>query len=151
MGHFWNYNKKVYDFPKNEAHPSSHSYGREKLNIVGNIWFLCSLKINKKNYMKKTPYEKWYFVRHIHMMLVKLIGVDVMNDNYEVNIKTLIPILVEVNFLCLLTYTLIHYRNEPFKALIATPPIGILIPVSLFEFRIEMSLIFQSINWLSVK
>lgn len=84
--------------------------------------------------MRKSPYEKWNFVYRFHISMVKLIGVAVVEDDYKVNVKTFIPIYVEVNFLCLLTYTLIHYRNEPFNALIATPSIGILIPVRLFAF-----------------
>lgn len=107
--------------------------------ITANIWLLFSFKTIKQNYMRKSPYEKWYFIRNIHATLVKLVGVDVMNDNFKVNIRTLIPIYVEVNYLCLLTYTLIYYRNEPFKALIATPSMGILIPVSLFWVKIHFT------------
>lgn len=83
--------------------------------------------------MEKTPYEKWNFVRQFNVKVIKLIGVAVVEHDFKVTLRTLIPIYIELNFLCLLTYTLIHYRNEPFKALVATPPIGILIPVHLLN------------------
>lgn len=94
--------------------------------------------------MEKNPYEKYYFVRDIHATLLNLVGVDIADENYKMNVRTLIPIYVEVNYLSLLVYTLIHYRNEPFKALIATPAAGILIPVNLFRFH-SMCELYMSI------
>lgn len=89
--------------------------------------------------MKKTPYEKWNFVRRFNVIMIDMIGAAVVEHDFKVTLKTLIPIYIEANFVCLLLYTLIHYRNEPFKGLVATPPIGVLIPVRLFEIvlRIE--------------
>lgn len=80
--------------------------------------------------MALNPYEKWYFLRDIHAHMVKLVGCETMESDYRISIRTLIPIYVEVNYVTLLTYTLIYYRHDLFHALIATPSAGILIPVS---------------------
>lgn len=94
------------------------------------INFFLRLKKAKQKYMTLNPYEKWYFLRKIHTHMVKLVGCEVMEEDFKINVNTLIPIYVEVNYLTLLTYTLIYYRNDLFHALIATPSVGILIPVS---------------------
>lgn len=88
------------------------------------------LKTIKQTYMEKNPYDKCQFVYNFHANLVNLVGLHVVDRDYKMNARTLIPIYVEVNYLSLLIYTLIHYRNEPFMALIATPAAGFLIPVS---------------------
>lgn len=90
--------------------------------------------------MEKNPYDKCQFVLDIHTTLVNIVGLHVVDKAYKMNVRTLIPIYVEVNYLSLLIYTLIHYRNEPFKALIATPSAGILIPVSSLQFQFDMDL-----------
>lgn len=86
----------------------------------------------KREYMALNPYEKWYFLRKIHTQMVKLVGCEVMESDFQISINSLIPIYVEVNYVTLLTYTLIYYRNDLFHALIATPSAGILIPVSFY-------------------
>lgn len=115
----------------------------EKTSLERFIFFfsiLFRLKRFKQTYMEKNPYEKCYFVRDIHAYLVNLVGLHVVDVNYKMSIKSFISIYVEVNYLSLLVYTVIYYRNEPFKALIATPAAGFLIPVSLFGFNFEMAL-----------
>lgn len=94
--------------------------------------------------MEKSPYDKCRFVYDIHASLVNLVGLHVVDKNYKMNVRTLIPIYVEVNYLSLLIYTLIHYKNEPFKALIATPAAGIIIPVSLLQIFYGTIVILKS-------
>lgn len=84
----------------------------------------------KQNYMEKNPFEKSYFIFELNRILVDLVGLRIADKDYKVNARTFIPIYVEINYFCLLFYTLYHYRHDPVNALIATPHAGILIPVS---------------------
>lgn len=85
----------------------------------------------KEQFMAKTPLDKWKFFRKMHILILRLVGVQFMVEDYKINVFTIIPILLEANYYVLLVYTLYHYRNEPFKALIPTPFLGIFVPVSL--------------------
>lgn len=95
------------------------------------------LKNIKHNFSSQSPLEKWKFFRQIHFILLRLIGLEFMDENYKMNIKTLIPIYLEVKYYVLLIYTLYHYRNEPFKALISTLFVGIFVPVSLSILKLK--------------
>lgn len=56
-----------------------------------------------------------------------------MTPTYRPSLKTLIPAYLISNYLGLLIYTLYYYRNDPFRALQATPASGLYIPVSSIE------------------
>lgn len=81
--------------------------------------------------MAKSPLEKWRSFRQLHCFILRLIGVEFMEDDYKMSVNILIPIYLEANYYILLIYTLYHYRHEPFKALTPTPFLAIFVPVSL--------------------
>lgn len=85
----------------------------------------------KLNYLAKSPLEKWHFVRQINYYLFKIIGVDFMEKKYKVNILTLIPILLVLNYYVLLIYTWYYYRHNMYRALISSPALGTFIPCTI--------------------
>lgn len=99
---------------------------------INNIKF--RLKNMKRNLLAMNPHEKWKLFRRIHLIILKKIGTGFMDESYKVNVKTIIPIFLEVSHYILLIYTLYHYRNKPFNALISTTYLGIFAPVSLFPY-----------------
>lgn len=86
----------------------------------------------KQNYFAKSPLEKWDFVCQIQIVLLKIFGLQILDDKFEAHFRTLIPFYLLFNYGGLLVYTLIYYRNDPLKALISTTPLGLYAPVSFF-------------------
>lgn len=71
----------------------------------------------KAEYLAKSPLDKWLFIRKINIFLLQLVGAQLMEADYKLNFKTLIPLYLMLNYLSLLTYTLFYYRHTPFRAL----------------------------------
>lgn len=84
----------------------------------------------KQKYLAKSPLTKWIYVRQLNVFLMKLVGVEFMESNYEFNWKTWIPMYLGVNFFGLMVYTGYYYSNQPFRALQPTVITGIMVPVS---------------------
>lgn len=75
------------------------------------------------------PFEKWIFIRELHSTVLKIVGAQFMDQNYRIHLNTCLPIFIQFNYYSLLFYTLFYYRNEPQRALMATPIMGFFIPV----------------------
>lgn len=97
---------------------------------------ILRLKNVKQNFAAMTPLEKWKFVRKIHWFLLRVVGVEFMDRNYRISIRSTIPIYLQANYYILLVYTLFYYRYKPLKGLIATPALGFYVPVSEFKLII---------------
>lgn len=85
----------------------------------------------KRSFLAKRPHEKWMFIRQIHYHMCKVVGVEFMKCNYKMNINTIIPLYLQVDYYVLLVYSMFYYKNEPIKVLMATTILGFFIPVSL--------------------
>lgn len=85
----------------------------------------------KQKILKKSPLEKYLMVRRLNMFLLRLIGVDIMDEGYKFRFETWIPMYLVLNYFSLMFYTLYYYRNEPFRAIQSTPTSGQVLPVLL--------------------
>lgn len=112
-------------------------YGKKaqfiKMGALRNIKRFCfNFKDFKREYLAKSPLEKWFFVRSVNVFAFEVIGTQFMKDDYKIHFQTFIPLYLMVNYFSLLIYTLFYYRNEPFRALQSTPMCGLMVPVSFF-------------------
>lgn len=96
----------------------------------------------KQNYFAKSPLEKWDFVRQIQIILLKMFGLQILDSKFKAHFGTLLPFYLLFNYGGLLVYTLIYYRKDPLKALIATPPLGIYAPVSYLNLVVKFMFYF---------
>lgn len=80
--------------------------------------------------MGKNPRGKWLAYRRINIIIMKIIGSHFMEPGFKLQLISWIPLGLVLNYSILLIYTLYYYRNEPFKALQATPAAGLIIPVN---------------------
>lgn len=94
------------------------------------LWYFRFAK-RKQEYLQKSPLEKWRYVRQFHSWLGSLVGCAFMDSDYKVTFKTLCPSVLLADYLILLVYTVNLYRNNLVRALMATPAVGIMGPVSL--------------------
>lgn len=81
-------------------------------------------KSPKQRYLEKTPYEKWLFVRNINVFMLGVVGCEVVEPNYKPNLKTLIPMYMQVNYFVLLAYTCYYYWDKPFFPLVGSAASG---------------------------
>lgn len=103
----------------------------------------------KKEYLGKSPHEKWFFVRKINSLMLIVFGCEFMEANYKPSIRSLTPVYLIANYFGLLVYTLYYYRNDPFRALEPTPAAGLYLPVCLannLSLRIYIKLIIFFFN-----
>lgn len=84
----------------------------------------------KEDYLAKSPRGKWWVIRQSHCFMTKVIGCQVMQADFKLNINTLVPLYVQVNFYLLVLYTWYYYRNDLINALLVTPIFGLIVPVS---------------------
>lgn len=78
----------------------------------------------------KSPIEKWTFVSRFTSYLYKIIGVNFMDEDFKITWKFIIPVYLQVSFVCLLTYTIFYYRKKPFDIIKVAPAVAIFFPVS---------------------
>lgn len=96
--------------------------------------------------MAKSPLEKWLFYRRIHSGLLKIIGVEFMEEDYRINALTFIPIFMQVLYYILMIYSMYYYRNQPKIAILSTILIGFFIPVSKKGWRFIKDFIKNVLN-----
>lgn len=85
----------------------------------------------KKEYLAKSPHDKWFFVRNINTFMLTLFGCEFMEANYKFSIRSMTVVYLMVNYFGLLIYTLYYYWNDPYRALESTPASGVYLPVGL--------------------
>lgn len=81
-------------------------------------------------YLNKSPLEKWTLVRQWHKSLAEYIGCCFMESNFKVTLRTCLPAIVIADFSIMILYNTVHYRNTPIKAIMGTPVLGVICPVS---------------------
>lgn len=114
---------------------NSHIFSVRETDFVKQTFFLnlfCRLFNLKDEYLAKSPYKKWLFVRNGLAFVLSTCGCNALDPHYKTSFRALINVYVFLNYFGLLIYTLYYYRDDPFRALQATAPIGFMAPVSLF-------------------
>lgn len=89
--------------------------------------------------MKKSPLDKWLFVRKINVWMFKVGGCVFMEPNFKPSFLTLIPAWVQLNYYILAIYTIYYYLDDPKRALVATIPLGRYVPVRSSTFNLLLS------------
>lgn len=98
------------------------------IEIIRNI--TRKYKWLKVNYLRKTPREKWIFLRNIGVFLTRITGVAVLDPNYKIRWYSYIPITLFVDLFASLIYTLWYFADDPLRSIQAVPLIlGVLAPV----------------------
>lgn len=83
----------------------------------------------KREYLAKSPRGKWEFIRDINIIPMNFIGTEYMEPNFRINWKTVIPPFIGLEYTLAMSYTLHYHKDNPLKAMQATPLLGIVIPV----------------------
>lgn len=91
-------------------------------------FILFRFKHLEQNYLASCPFEKWNFVRGIHMSAARIIVCDFVEDDYKLTLRSWLPTPL-ADYIILLMNTLYFFRNDPVRGLMATPAIGIVFPV----------------------
>lgn len=89
----------------------------------------------KLNYLKKNPFEKYLVFRSIIIFLMRIFGCSIILDDFEITVVTIFPGFLVFDYFILMLYTVFRYREQPFRALQATPIFGIVFPVILSNFQ----------------
>lgn len=86
-----------------------------------------SLKIE---YLNRSPKGKWLFMMNICELILKSIGLNSLDPNFKMTWLFYVAGVVIVSVFSSYIYTILHFIDSPMKGFLATPMIGILIPVS---------------------
>lgn len=128
-----NWQRKWFQNQYNTSSQSETTKNNVKsIEMIGKINFklFFSLFKLKQIFLSKNPHEKWIYVRRFNIFLMEFIGCQFMEANYVLHFQTWVQMYISFNYFTLLIYTLFYYRNDPFRALQATPMCGLMIPVS---------------------
>lgn len=77
-----------------------------------------------------SPFEKYDVVYQFNVLVYKLYGVEFMDPNLRLTLRSWIPAYLQANYYGLLAYSIFYYRNDPINLLKATPAAGVMVPVS---------------------
>lgn len=85
----------------------------------------------KQKYMLKTPCEKWELIRVISASSLQFVGCEMMNKDYKLSVRSMIPGYLGLNYVLSMLYALYYYqsKNNPLKAMQSTPLLAIIVPV----------------------
>lgn len=84
----------------------------------------------KEDYLARSPRGKWIYVRNFGIVLLKSVGIPVLDPNFKVWWYSYVSFVLLFNFLTSLFYTIWYYSDNPARAYLATPILGVVIPVS---------------------
>lgn len=87
-------------------------------------------KTLKREYLARTPREKWKFVRNVGRFLLIVVGVPVLNAKFYLDWYSFVPLAAIIDFFASTLYTFWHLADEPIKALLPISCFGIVIPVN---------------------
>lgn len=91
---------------------------------------LVWLKERKRRFSKKSPYQKFIFVRDCNNMLLSVVGCNFMHPKYRKSVLTLIPATLIVDYFALMFYTIYYYREHTLQALRSTTLASLILPVN---------------------
>lgn len=110
----------------------------EKIDFQIFQWFF-RLKNLKREYLAKTPLEKWRYICGINAGLGKIIGCDYVALNYKLSWRSFVPVPILLDYFISCLYTMYSFRDDPVRSLMSTPVIAIIIPVCCFTLFIQFS------------
>lgn len=84
----------------------------------------------KRNYLNRSPRQKWKFVQTLGIYILKPSGVTFLDPNFKLYWNTYIPILLCIEMVVSYLYTVWYYIDTPVKAILIWSEIGLLVPVN---------------------
>lgn len=96
-------------------------------------WFIKTCKSIKENYLKKSPKQKWLFIRDIGISILSLSGVPILDPNHKTYWYSYAVCGLTVDYTFSFFYTIWYYFDQPMKSLQSLPLLGVLIPV-IFQY-----------------
>lgn len=103
----------------------------------------------KTNYLKRSPKEKWLFIRDAGILVLKTTGVPVLDPNYDIYWYSYAAGFVIFDVTISFIYSVWYYKDkDPIRGLLNIPLyFGVLVPVKpIFTFTNINLLILMKLN-----
>lgn len=103
--------------------------------------FIDKYKTLKSEYLNRSPNGKWLFVRNIGIFILKLIGVPVVDPNFEVSAFSYCSGLICGGISVSAIYTLWYFMktSTPINGILVIPMYAVLIPVNLSDYCVNFT------------
>lgn len=87
-------------------------------------------KSMKTDYLNRSPKGKWLFVRNVGIFVLTLTGVPFLDPNFKIWWYSYAAGVAAADIALSCCYTVWYYADTPIKAILFTPILGIVVPVS---------------------
>lgn len=97
----------------------------------------------KQRFDEMKPLEKCVFVRNVGVFFHEIIGVAIMNPEYENSLLSILPGLALSSYYIFLIYTTYFYRCNALRAILPYCVLGVVVPVSSYCNKPIASSVFK--------
>lgn len=92
-------------------------------------YFFKKYKSLKSAYLRRSPKEKWIFIRNIGIFFFKFTGAAFLDPKFKIWWYSYFGYIFVVDFSLTFLYTLWYYVDTPVKGLLPISLLGIIVPV----------------------
>lgn len=95
------------------------------------MWDYFRKKYNgiKRNFLNRSPKEKWLFVRSVAISILKLTGADALSPDFEIWWYSYFPGFSSAVAFISFGYTVWYYSDNLLKGILFLPMFAIVVPV----------------------
>lgn len=84
----------------------------------------------KKDYLTRSPYGKWLFVRNFGNFFLNVGGCDILDPDFKVSWYSYCHFVLFIDVICGVCYTVWYYTDTPMRGFFMVPTFGVSLPVN---------------------